>query len=192
MGSAGSRAEYEAIFARVAGALTTEAASAESQITIQGSTNIGGYSCSLEKVYSDEPLIYTQIDEELRFKPNRLALPVKEFECNNFLIDNDFQELLKASEHKNIFVEMLELENPEAINGKVFGKVKITIMNTEKVYKIPFQSRHNDSKNFSLTGKVNLVFSDFNLSPQKRFGVMIIIDDIIAVNFKLYLMKYSL
>jgi hypothetical protein len=162
----------------------------ESQITIQGSTNIGGYSCSLEKVYSNEPLIYTQIADDLQFRPNRLALPVKEFECNNFLIDNDFQELLKAKEHKNIFVEMLELENPEgAANGKVFGKVKITIMNSEKVYRIPFQAKDSNNKNFTLTGKVNLVFSDFNLVPPKRFGGMIKIDETIAVNFKLKLQK---
>ncbi|MES2765956.1 MAG: hypothetical protein V4642_08815 [Bacteroidota bacterium] len=161
----------------------------ESQITIQGSTNIGGYSCSLEKVYSQEPLVYTSVKDDLQFRPNKLALPVKEFDCNNFLVDSDFQELLKAKEHKNILVEMLELENPGIITGKVFGKVKITIMNTEKVYRIPFQPKHSDSKNFSLTGKVNLVFSDFNLVAPKRFGGMIKIDEMIAVNFKLQLQK---
>ncbi|HYF02818.1 MAG TPA: hypothetical protein VEC36_05545 [Patescibacteria group bacterium] len=161
----------------------------ESQITIQGSTNIGSYSCSLEKVYSQEPLIYTQTNDNLQFRRNRLVLPVKEFECNNFLIDKDFQELLKAKEYNNIFVEMLELENPESIHGKVSGKVKITIMNSEKVYMIPFQAKHSVSKDFSLTGKVNLVFSDFNLVPPKRFGGMIKIDETIAVNFNLKMQK---
>lgn len=162
----------------------------ESQITIQGSTNIGGYSCSLEKVYSDEPLAYSRTDDMLRFKANRLALPVKEFECNNFLIDNDFQELLKAKEHKNIYVEILELENPDgASNGRVFGKVKIIIMNNEKVYRIPFQTKRSDNKNFSLNGKVNLVVSDFNLVPPKRFGGIIKIDETISVNFQLKLQE---
>ncbi len=161
----------------------------ESQIIIRGTTSIGGYSCSLDKVYSDVPLEYTTVNDALVFTPNRLALPVKEFECNNFLIDNDFQELLKAEEHKNIFVEILELENPRDENGTVAGKVKIMILNTEKIFTIPFQARHSDDKNFSLTGKVNLLFSDFKLMPPKRFGGMIKIDETISVNFRLHMKK---
>jgi hypothetical protein len=65
------------------------------KIIVSGETSIGGFNCDFQKNKLKDTLYIDHQDKktELNFE-----IPVKEFSCGNFLLNNDFRKTIKAED----------------------------------------------------------------------------------------------
>jgi len=166
----------------------------ESAITIQGSSNIGDYWCKLNTIeLGDSIYLHLQNGNLSSIDNSKLFLPVKDFKCVNFLMNRDFQNLLKAKQHRNISIQLTSLAHPENRNyAKLGGKVKITITNISRTYPVVFEYSKINQNNFTLTGKTIINLNDYKLEAPRRLGGMIRFEREVAVDYSLSFRKMPL
>src|SRR5687768_12268919 len=70
---------------------------AESQLIIQGSTNVNHFSCKIEYCTGTDTLQYIEniSTRELRFTRSQLTVPIRSFDCGAKPISKDFWKTLK-------------------------------------------------------------------------------------------------
>jgi polyisoprenoid-binding protein YceI len=97
------------------------------------------------------------------------------------MITKDFKNILKANEYSHIIFEVKEITKQKEI---VSAKVKVEIASETKEYTIPITF---DSKNNNVKGLLKINIKDFNLkSPKKLLGI-IVVNDVVEINFNLFL-----
>jgi hypothetical protein len=126
----------------------------------------------------------------ITFLKNEMAVPVQNFSCGNDMITKDFWQTLNASQHPNLVIEFLTLDDSNRLDhGKsVSGEVSISLAGVTKKFRISYVMKGNTGQMFSLTGNHKLCFSDFNLkAPRKMLGLIQVQEDL-EVEFHLRLM----
>ena len=103
------------------------------------------------------------------------------FDCGNRKINKDFHELLKSKEHPEILLKLKKIDMSEEGNSIV--TIGFTIAGVNKDYKFPVEITRD--KQLCFDGKLKLNIKDFNLeAPSKIFG-LIVLDEVIEINFNL-------
>lgn len=144
----------------------------ENFIKINGSTNINKFQCVNNKFKNDGG-VYTFSEKNL---PN-IVLKVADFDCGNRMMTKDFQKILNAEKFPNMTIRFISfIKNKVGINALV----EVKMMDQSKRYNIEF-----DIENNKLIGRKNVKFSDFNITPPKRMGGMIVVKDDLDLIFSL-------
>jgi hypothetical protein len=105
-------------------------------------------------------------------------VPVKNFGCGNFILNNDFRKTLKEKEFPNV---RIELSNFKKSAENYSCDLTLNLVGKQKIYKnLPLKYDKN-----SLIGNITLQFSDFNLIPPKKIGGMIKIKEEIKLSVSL-------
>lgn len=153
------------------------------QITVDGNTTIGSFSCRYTTSEQNDTLFLTK--ERRAKEPYAFSLQVPQFSCGNFLLNKDFQKTLQAEQHPQIVVEVTNLK-PEN-KDTYLGSVKLTLVGKSKTIDgIRFYERVVDGQNVLHTDFV-FTASEFKLTPPKRLGGLVEAEDCmnISVNLKL-------
>lgn len=144
----------------------------ENYIQINGSTNVNKFQC-VDNRFKAETGVYTISEKSL---PN-IILKVNDFDCGNKMMTKDFQKTLVAEKYPNMIIRFLSIvKNRDGFNAVV----EVKMMNQSKKYNIEFETENN-----KIIGRKNVKFSDFNITPPKRMGGMIVVKDDLNLVFSL-------
>jgi hypothetical protein len=163
---------------------------AESQLTIQGSTNVNDFSCEIEYCTGTDTLRYFENNatRELRFTHSSMTVPICSFDCGARPISKDFYKTLKAEIYPNLEIVFISLQNPSFRNNSdVKGVVEIRLAGVSKRYNVCYQACVKPNGNLLLKGKHAVNFSDFQLEAPEKFKGLIKVKDVLSVDFKLSL-----
>lgn len=116
-----------------------------------------------------------------------IFLKVDAFDCNNRMMNNDFQETLKSDTYPEINIQFHDLKEVAGQSPKATGLVEITMTGVTKSYPVYCELISYDEGYSILKGKKVLYFSDFGLEPPRKGLGMIKVKDELVVNFQLRL-----
>lgn len=161
--------------------------SSKSKLYIKGTSNVNKFEChyDVSNLTNPIPVKLTQNGQTIYFKNTKLILDSGCFDCGGKAINKDFKGILKANEYPNIVLNVIEL-NPIADDAnKVEVSLNIDIAGIKKPYKMIANLSSQDK--YQISGKLKLNINDFDLeSPKKMFG-LIVVSEIIEINFEMKL-----
>ncbi len=144
----------------------------ENFVKINGSTNVNNFECINNK-FKAETGVYYFSEKNL---PN-IVLKVIDFDCGNRMMTRDFQKILNAEKYPDMIIKFINFTKTQK---SFLAVVEVKMMNQSKRYNIEFRIENN-----KLIGRKNVKFSDFNITPPKRMGGMIVVKDDLNLTFSL-------
>ena len=155
----------------------------ETKLVIHGQTNINSFQCRMTCYNQADTLTYTMDDDEcmLFFNQNQMKIPVRSFDCENKLINQDFYQTLKSEKHPFVNIQFVALDRWIG-TPKINGTVYITLAGVTRSYIISYQVRKKNNVLY-LKGTQNICFSEFQMDAPKKLMGMIQVKDSIAVEF---------
>jgi len=154
------------------GFITLFAQAQENFVQINGSTNVNKFQCVNNK-FKAEAGVYAFTERNL---PN-IILKVNEFDCGNKMMTKDFQKILNSEKYPNMTIKFI---NFTKVQKNYIAVVEVKMMNQSKRYNVEFEIENN-----KLIGRKNVKFSDFNITPPKKMGGMIVVKDDLNLVFSL-------
>ncbi|MCC5938185.1 MAG: hypothetical protein JJU34_12975 [Lunatimonas sp.] len=139
----------------------------EKEIRVKGVTSIGKFECS----YGNEKLSDTLYTGNLpKARQLDFIIPVDDFGCGNFLLNRDFKVTIKAEEFPFCKVTVKSLSR----NGQGFlSNLDVSLAGKDLSLKdVVFRHQNNQ-----LIGDVDLSFGQLDLSPPKKLGGLIQVED---------------
>lgn len=160
-----------------------------SSLVINGASNVNQFTCGLGRyAYADTLELQERTATFIRFSPNKLSLPVVDFDCKNKLITNDFQETLQSGRYPQIGVSFLSLQLiPSSSSGvdSYDAKVLIELSGQKRTVNIRFDFWERSYSLYNLIGNKALRFSDFGLEPPTKMMGLVKVDDELSITFNL-------
>lgn len=144
------------------------------EFNVKGKTSIGKFDCKYE-LQIEDTLFFNQ-KEGFSYK-----IPVREFRCGNFILNNDFRKTLKHKEFPEVFFSMMYVDEKSAENSNYPFELYLKIAGKEKHIKSLNLKRNKNV----LTGEVELKFNDFDLSPPQKLGGAITVEEDIHLSIRL-------
>ena len=163
--------------------------SQNSNLSVNGSTNINKFSCVIPS--------YDQVDTLTLSSNNpdggvmlsgNINLSISSFDCHNSGMTKQLQKTLKEKQFPVLLIRFLSLHNlPELSKNPEFitGLVNIKLAGVDKRFEINYQISQDAQKVIHLLGTKDLKFSDFNIQPPTKLGGMIKTNDQLTVMFHL-------
>jgi hypothetical protein len=152
----------------------------EKKITVLGNTSLGKFSCSYN---------FSELNDTLFINSNApdydLMIPVQNFDCGNFLLTKDFRNTLKVNEFPQIKVKVLNIQSYS--NGTMEGALEIILTGKTKEILCLNLERCKEENPETISIDLAINAAEFNLSPPKRLGGLIKVDDLLNVNIMLIL-----
>jgi hypothetical protein len=166
-----------------------------SSLEIHGTTNVNDFKCASGYFQGNDRLIQrwnTEMGDRAIF--GKLHLDATGFDCNNRMMNKDFQKTIHSDQYPFIKVEFLELKeaNRHGQSGKASGWVEISMAGTKKKYPILCDLIMLDDDYNLLKGSQTLRFSDFGLEPPQKGLGLVRVNDELTVTFELMLEKIPL
>lgn len=144
----------------------------ENFVKINGNTNVNSFQCINSKFRNDgNPYTFTE-----KNLPN-IILKVNDFDCGHKIMTKDFQKILNAEKYPNMIIKFISFTKNQ---NNFLAVVEVKMMNQSRRYNIEFEIENN-----KLIGRKNVKFSDFNITPPKKMGGMIIVKDDLDLTFSL-------
>src|SRR5690554_4833821 len=148
----------------------------EKKITVSGNTSLGTFDCSYQVKSRKDTLAFIHDNS----KDNLLLfeIPVADFSCGNFILNNDFRKTIKAKEYPKAQVKVSNLKrNSEGyrcdLSLKLVGK---------ELFFDDFQLSDNQGR---LVGHLTLNFETLDLDPPTKFGGLIKVDEALFLSLSL-------
>ena len=142
----------------------------ENFVKINGSTNVNTFQCINSKFKSES---YSFSEKNL---PN-IILKVTDFDCGNKMMTKDFQKILNAEKYPEMTIKFLNFTRNQK---KFLAVVEVKMMNQSRKYNVEFNLENN-----KMVGRKNVKFSDFNITPPKKMGGMVVVKDDLDLTFSL-------
>jgi len=155
---------------------------------VNGSTNINNFSCI---VSDDRPFdtLTCLINKDGTVAMNgEISLDLMGFDCHNPLMTADLRKTLKAKEYPKMKIQFLSLNKYPEMKGTqevINGQVKIELSGVTKSYEVNYKFYMDDKKVLQLVGDRKVNFSDFKLTPPRKLGGIIRVNDVLDVEFNL-------
>lgn len=155
-----------------------------SKLLIIGKTNVNTFKCDYDIVKLNKPIPVTfkKHGNKIKFEKTTLVLDNVNFDCGGIGINKDFHQLLKTKSHPQVFIKLKEIINDKN-DGLVHALVDLEIAGITKPYTVPVALIEDE--NMSIKGVLALNIRDFNLEPPKKAMGMIVVKDVIEINFEL-------
>lgn len=163
---------------------------AESQLTIQGSTNVNDFICKIDYCTGTDTLQYIENNSgnELRFTRSLMTVPIRSFDCGAKPISKDFWKTLKAETYPEMTINFISLQNLHfKNNSNIDGIVDIALAGVTARYTIRYHVQVKDNGNVLLRGRHAVNFSDFQLVAPQKLNGLIKVKEVLKVDFNLLL-----
>lgn len=145
-----------------------------SAIEIIGKTNVNTFKC-INKDVGSININFNRINAQ---NLPEIIVPVKDFDCHNRIMTRDLQSTVKMEEFPNFRIKFLSLS--QVSTGNYRANIEVRMMNRVKSYLVDFLLSSG-----TLYGKKGIKFSDFAISPPRRMGGMIVVNDNLNLSFSL-------
>lgn len=161
-----------------------------SKLLIKGKTNITNFKCEFNvlKLKNPIPVFFEKIDDKIVFHNTALILDNVCFDCGGKGINNDFQDLLKSKIYPQTLIKLKEISKDRNDENQILALLDISIAGVTKSYQIPVELEEDDA--LLIEGVLSLNICDFNLEPPKKALGLIVVKDIIEINFQLIVKEY--
>lgn len=160
-----------------------------SSLSIDGSSNVNTFSCSMSNYQRADTLVVLEhTPSYIKFSPNQLAIPVRDFNCGSNLITRDFREMLQTGEHPEIGVSFLSFKKVgHAQSSRIVydANVVIELAGKRRHIDIRFEFFEKSYGHYYLTGSKELRFTDFGFTPPTKAMGLIKVEDELTINFNL-------
>ena len=83
------------------------------------------------------------------------------------------------------FLSLNKYPEMKGIQENINGQVKIELSGVTKSYEVNYKFIMDDKKILQLIGERKVNFSDFNLTPPRKLGGIIRVNDVLDVGFNL-------
>lgn len=143
----------------------------ENFVKINGSTNVSSFQCINSKFKNEGAYSFSE-----KSLPN-IILKVADFDCGNKMMTKDFQKILNAAKYPEMTIKFINFTRNQK---KYIAVVEVKMMNQSRKYNVEFNLENN-----KMVGKKNVKFSDFNITPPKKMGGMIVVKDDLDLTFSL-------
>ncbi len=163
-----------------------------STIRIQGSTNVNSFGCDIAGYYQPDTIYCSEeitASQPVTLNGN-LQLDIRSFDCHNKMLTSDLRKTLKASEYPTLVIRFLSLERAPAICGNkdsLNGWVEIELAGIRKRFEVCYTFLKTGPSSILLHGKRSFSFTDFKLTPPKKYVGLVKVNDKFNVDFNLLL-----
>lgn len=164
----------------------------ESQLFIEGKTNLSGFTCAIRQYCGADTLVLHEGGQSVRpvFVNGTVGLDASSFDCGMALMTSDFRKTIRANEFPQIIIDFISFERaPTYSKGeeRFTGILKISLTGITRLFEVPcIISTRSDGK-IHLIGERSLTFSDFKLIPPTRMFGSVKVDEHLKVKFHLVL-----
>lgn len=155
-----------------------------SYITIHGETNVNQFACNYVSL-SARDTVQIELDRQGRkvyFNQAKLEINTTSFDCGNRMMNQDFQELLSAEQFPFIDIELLSVKISDS--GHAIAQTSVTIRDEQKKFSVPVLYEILPEKQF-YQGVLKINIRDFDIEPPRKMLGMVIVDEMILIEFHL-------
>lgn len=165
-----------------------------SYLTIEGTSNVTGFECRCNQVFSSGSLATEVIDngKKAKFRDGKLTLETRSFDCGQKGISRDMHKALKAETYPFITIDLIEvvqqntfLNTPQGSWLWINAKANLTIAECTKEVNLEIKGMELDSGRYRFVSSENLKMTSFNIEPPKPMLGLIKVDDEIIIHFDL-------
>lgn len=163
----------------------------ESNLRIEGKTNINTFNCSVKKYLHADTLTFYRSDAgERNFSVNgAIVVDVNEFACQKKYMNGDFKKTIKAHESPYLSIRLISISNFNKTSQPIKGTVFICLAGVKREVEVTYTVEHEQCGKILLNGSCNILFSDFGLIPPTKFSGLVKVHQQIDVYFSLRLLK---
>jgi len=156
-----------------------------SKLLIKVKTNVNSFNCQYDvlKLNKPIPISFKNHGNKTSFERTTLVLDNVNFDCGGSAINNDFKELLKTKTHPKIFIHLKEINKDQNKEGLVQALIDLEIAGVTKSYTVPVELKQEET--MLIKGILPLNIRDFYLEPPKKAMGLIVVKDVIEINFEL-------
>ena len=144
----------------------------ENNFTIVGKTNMNTFKC-IDKNFNTPTTFGNENSSN-----NKISLNITDFDCKYDYITKDFRKTLSADKFPQIHISFGKFKKNN--NGTYLSVAEVKLMNKVKTYTIEITENGK-----ILSGKQQVRFSDFGITPPKKMGGMIIVKDELELYFSI-------
>ncbi|MEQ8809116.1 MAG: hypothetical protein RIE59_08635 [Imperialibacter sp.] len=160
-----------------------------STLIINGASNVNQFTCGMSSYqYADTLELSERTASYIKFSPNKLSLPVVDFDCAHKMITSDFQETLQSDIYPEIGVSFLSLK---AISSTMPGVTSydavmlIELSGRKREVSIHFDFWEKSYSLYNLVGSKTLRFTDFEMVPPSKMMGLVKVADELTIDFNL-------
>ena len=147
----------------------------EKRITVEGNTSLGKFECTYNVETLKDTLLFTNNISTDLF---HFEIPVNEFSCGNFLLNNDFKKTLKSKEFP---IALVRVTNLKSKKGSYSCDLYLEIAGK----KLLFQGFTLDNSDDQLIGNLLLSFETLELVAPSKFGGLIQVAETLSLSLSL-------
>lgn len=164
----------------------------QSKLTIIGESNVSDYECLFEHDISDHDhrVIATSKGDSIFLEYATLKIPIKEFDCGLFLMNQDFRSALGGNIYPHIIINIVKMKLNYTENKtlkSISANLNVTIRDFTRNYNIEFTYDVIKEAYFIVTGRQKMTMKEFNIKPPNAIGGLIYACDEIEILFNLVL-----
>ncbi|MCK0156954.1 hypothetical protein MWU65_07165 [Cellulophaga sp. F20128] len=160
-----------------------------SLLTITGTTNISNFKCNFNTEQINNPIEINYSQEKNKLIFNKTVLPLYHgyFDCGGRGINKDFKSLIKAAHHPKITLRLKEVQYANTI-GETKATISIELAGVTNDYQTAVLIKEDGY--LSITGNLELDINAFDLEAPKKAMGLIVVNNIININFKLFILAH--
>lgn len=163
-----------------------------SEVRIQGRSNLGDYECLLEDLSScpRREVVSKVSGLKVKLENNVIQVESDGVDCQNHVMNKDFREAINADKHPYILLELKEftLRDPVYKNPVQHGipsRIAITMAGITKSYDVDLEYFKFEGEKIILKGSKELAMSEYNIkAPSALFG-MVKAEDGVKIDFRI-------
>ena len=157
-----------------------------STIRIAGSTNVNSFCCHVNEYIGPDTITLSASGASLGV----LAVDIERFSCNNRIMTGEFKRTLKYQQYPQLKIVFVSLEKVPAFSATpeiIRGWVEVDLAGLSRKFEVMYTSCRTNDENVDLVGSRTFGFSDFGLTPPRKMGGLIRVNDRLDVEFTLHL-----
>lgn len=159
----------------------------DSQLEIKGTTNINKFQCAaMDYSGKNRMTEYQDPDSGEAYWNGEIVVLTRNFDCFNPMITSDFRKTLMEKDHPKIKIKFLRLYKRN-MDNTLTGTAEITLAGISRKFFIDCRMSTAQGGIRELKGHQSFLFSDFGMVPPEKFFGAIKVNDIIFVEFLIYL-----
>lgn len=158
-----------------------------SKLNVKGFTNVTDFTCKCEEVFPRLQTTIASKSTKNEFNKTSLLVRAKKLDCGNKAMNSDMYETLKADDHPNIQIELLESEqiNLSAEWITVQATANLTIAGVTRKETFSIQAKRTDELLYRFKGSKSLKMTDYGMTPPRPMMGLIKVKDLIVLDLDL-------
>lgn len=164
----------------------------DSQLTIDGRTNVNPFSCAIPKYIGKDTLVLQESGGSAKpvFVKGSVSLDASSFDCGMAMMTSDFCKTIRSQTYPAIVIEFILFEHAPTYSRdkeKFKGIIKISLGGASNIFEVDCTIEAMPTGLIRLKGARDFKFSDFNLEPPTRMFGLVRVEDSLKVSFNLVL-----